>query len=77
MRYQIYEAKSVKYDAQQRINTKYEKDIYVYRMGRFILLKDTIPERKYLNAPLSPKHKKKKKPKKNQQMPSKKKKIVS
>lgn len=59
------------------INTKYEKDIYVYRMGRFILLKDTIPERKYLNAPLSPKHKKKKKPKKNQQMPSKKKKIVS
>ena len=45
------------------INTKYEKDIYVYRRGRFILLKDDISESQYLNAPLSPKHKKK--PKKN------------
>ena len=59
------------------INTKYEKDIYVYRMGRFILLKDIISEKKYLNVPLSPKHKKKKKSQKNQQMPAKKKKIVS
>lgn len=56
------------------INTKYGKDIYVYRIGRFVLLKDIISERKYLNVPLQPKHKKNKKPKKNQQMPAKKKK---
>ena len=56
------------------INTKYEKDIYVYRRGMFVLLKDIISERKYLNVPLPAKHKKNKKSKKNQQMPAQKKK---
>ena len=43
-------------------------------MGMFVLLKDIISERKYLNVPLPTKHKKNKKSKKNQQMPAQKKK---
>lgn len=43
------------------INTNSEKDIYVYRDGKFILLKDIVSNKRYLKVPITSKQDKYKK----------------
>ena len=43
------------------INTNSGKDIYVYRDGKFILLKDIVSNKRYLKVPITPKQDKYKK----------------